>query len=448
MNIFIIFSLCGVGIATSPCAFAGTDGHVPGSREKKEVTDPLTKTLTLHNAIQQTLNANGQLKALNLEIEARSAEQSQANLLPNPEITLGFAEFAGNKERGNFENAETSLEVSQEILLGSKRQHRGRLASLETEAARLDRDRLRLDLTTDVSKAFFLVLAAQERLELAHEFVKLSTQTQQTVSAKVEAGKVSPLQETKAKVELTTAKVRLTQAELALASARQHLVTFWGKTEPSFTAVYGKLGTLTHLPELQQLIQTLPVNPDLVRLAFEKVRGQAVLNLERANGVPDLTVSGGLQRFQANNEQAFILSLSLPLNLFNRNKGHIRAASYRITSVELRQGAMKTEITAQLVETFNGFKATHLSAKSLEEEVLPSAQSAFEAAIEGYREGKFGFLEVLDAQRTLFQTKVEILDVLATYQTYRLEIQRLLGVLEPTTQNPLEQEKEGQDELR
>lgn len=447
MKIFIIFSLCGFATSASPWAFAGTGGLVPGKREKIEVPKG-TDTLTLKNAIQQTLNANGQLKALNLEIEARKAEQGQASLLPNPEVTLGFAEFAGNKERRSFSSAETSLEVSQEILLGRKRKRLGRLASLDTGAAGLDRDRLRLDLAIDVSKAFFQVLAAQERLELAREFVKLSTQTLQTVAAKVEAGKVSPLQETKAKVALTTAEVRLTQAELELASARQHLVTFWGESEPTFVVASGRLETLNQLPDLKHLTQTLSKNPDLVQLAFEKVRGQAVLDLERANGIPDLTVAGGVQRFQANNEQAFVLSFSLPLNLFNRNKGRIRAASNRIVSVEHRKGTVKTEITAQIVETYNAFKATHLGVKSLEEEVLPSAQWAFEAASEGYREGKFGFLEVLDAQRTLFQTKAEILDVLATYQTYRLEIQRLLGVFGPTTQNPLEQVKEGQDEER
>ena len=44
-------------------------------------------------------------------------------------------------------------------------------------------------------------------------------------------------------------------------------------------------------------------------------------------------------------------------------------------------------------------------ANGLRRTVLPAAEEAFGYAREGYREGKFSFLEVLDAQRTLFETR-------------------------------------------
>jgi len=58
---------------------------------------------------------------------------------------------------------------------------------------------------------------------------------------------------------------------------------------------------------------------------------------------------------------------------------------------------------------------------------LPGAQSAFDAATKGYQLGKFSFLEVLDAQRTLFQSRAQYLQALADYQRGYADIERLIG---------------------
>ena len=58
---------------------------------------------------------------------------------------------------------------------------------------------------------------------------------------------------------------------------------------------------------------------------------------------------------------------------------------------------------------------------------FPEAVQAFEAAQEGYRQGKFSYLMVLDAQRTLFELKQQYIDTLADYHTSRAALERLVG---------------------
>ena len=60
-------------------------------------------------------------------------------------------------------------------------------------------------------------------------------------------------------------------------------------------------------------------------------------------------------------------------------------------------------------------------------DVVPAAELAYGAAREGYREGKFGFLEVLDAQRTLFEAKGQYIDALSEYHAARADTERLIG---------------------
>jgi cobalt-zinc-cadmium efflux system outer membrane protein len=80
---------------------------------------------------------------------------------------------------------------------------------------------------------------------------------------------------------------------------------------------------------------------------------------------------------------------------------------------------------------------------ALQHEVLPGAQEAFQAVQEGYRQGKFGFVEVLDAQRTLSETRGRYLEALATYHKAVADVERLIGAGLPTVMNPPEPQKNG-----
>ena len=63
----------------------------------------------------------------------------------------------------------------------------------------------------------------------------------------------------------------------------------------------------------------------------------------------------------------------------------------------------------------------------LRNDMLPSAQSAYEAASKGFELGKFTFLDVLDAQRTLFQARSQYLSALSQANQAAAEIARIVG---------------------
>jgi cobalt-zinc-cadmium efflux system outer membrane protein len=63
----------------------------------------------------------------------------------------------------------------------------------------------------------------------------------------------------------------------------------------------------------------------------------------------------------------------------------------------------------------------------LREQILPAAEESFEAVNLGYRSGKFGFLEVLDTQRTLFEVRGQYVEALAAYHRAKAEVERVIG---------------------
>lgn len=70
-------------------------------------------------------------------------------------------------------------------------------------------------------------------------------------------------------------------------------------------------------------------------------------------------------------------------------------------------------------------------------QVVPGAQNAYDAMTVGYRFGKFGFLEVLDSQRTLFQARIQYLQALANYHHSVADVERLIGEPLVTVNQPL-----------
>ncbi|ARA93831.1 hypothetical protein AWN76_012120 [Rhodothermaceae bacterium RA] len=80
-----------------------------------------------------------------------------------------------------------------------------------------------------------------------------------------------------------------------------------------------------------------------------------------------------------------------------------------------------------LAEAYALLAAAYGEVRTLREAVLPAARENFAATQEGYREGKFDLLTVLDAQRILFETTNQYVDALAAYHAARAEVERLIG---------------------
>jgi cobalt-zinc-cadmium efflux system outer membrane protein len=69
----------------------------------------------------------------------------------------------------------------------------------------------------------------------------------------------------------------------------------------------------------------------------------------------------------------------------------------------------------------------HASLRIIREAVLPAAQQAYDASTTGFEAGKFGFLDVIDSQRSLLQARARYLNTLSSAWQAATAIDRLLG---------------------
>jgi cobalt-zinc-cadmium efflux system outer membrane protein len=175
------------------------------------------------------------------------------------------------------------------------------------------------------------------------------------------------------------------------------------------------------------LTQEIRGNPDIARWATEKEQRGAASALQDAIRIPDPTFTAGVRRFRESGDSAFVAGMSIPLPLFNRNQGGILESRRRLAKAERESAAAEARVRVALAETYQALSTAVSEIDALKTTVIPGAQSAFEAASEGYRQGKFGYLDVLDAQRTLFEARGQYVSALATYHKAVADLDRAIG---------------------
>jgi cobalt-zinc-cadmium efflux system outer membrane protein len=382
--------------------------------------------ITLEQAMKKAFSQHPGLAAAAAAIDARAGAEVQAELLPNPEFEIEVEELGA---KGGAEALETSIYLSQPFELGGKRSRRLKVASLATELARVDSESLRLDLEAQVKTAFIDALAAQEKVTLQEELVALSEETLNTVAGRVEAGKVSPVEESQARLEVTKNQIELRKARAEKRAARASLAGLWGAAGTEMPSVAGQLGgrleALPPISTLEELTAAIRGNPDLKRWNTEIAHSEATRELNRADGIPDLSLTGGVRSVDSGENNTFIIGLSMPIPLFNRNQGAVAEATAAIARTRAQRRAAERDLRAELARVHQETFAAREEAQALINTLLPGAEQIYQAIREGYQWGKFDYLVLLDAQRTLLETRERLVQARATALLASVTLERL-----------------------
>ena len=391
-----------------------------------KVAEP-SGAITLRDTIAHALMNSPALKVFSLQTRIADARKLQASLRPNPELAVELEDFAGSGTFNGLDTSQTTIQIGQVLELAGKREKRVAAAAAEEKLAQRDSEAKRLEVMNQVTQAFIDVLAAQEQRDLAEDLVQLAQKVQEAVRQRVEAGKDSPVEQAKAEVALSSARIELRAAQERLASARQILVTSWGGEVPRFANAAGDLYKAQAVPAFEQLARRIPDSPAIERWVANEQARKADLALQKARTVPDLGIGGGLRYFSEGDDTAFVLGVTLPLPVFNRNQAGVQEASMQLAQARESTKVATLDARTSLSKATEQATSALAEVTALREEILPSSQKTLAAIEEGYRQGKFDYLHLLDAQRTYFNAKQQYLDALTTYHKARTDIELLLG---------------------
>jgi cobalt-zinc-cadmium efflux system outer membrane protein len=185
--------------------------------------------------------------------------------------------------------------------------------------------------------------------------------------------------------------------------------------------------TLSTPPKKEDILQDLEKIPSIKNLNNETNFRKAQLQLEESLAIPDLMVSLGLRYLNELKTNSFVAGISIPLPIFNRNQGNIQAAEVRLEQMAAIKNTQRLNVIAQLNTIYNNLMSAYNNSQQLKNSIIPEAAEAYEIIRQGYLQGRFAFIDLLDAQRTLIEAQTQYLLELSDYYNSLIEIEKITG---------------------
>jgi outer membrane protein, heavy metal efflux system len=392
-----------------------------------EEPSSVTPGLTLGQAIERALAANPALQGFAFALKAQDARIAQAGQRPATEASFELENFLGSGEFGGLDAAEATLALSQVIELGDKRQRRGDAARSGREFLSVERQAAQLDVLADVTRRFIVVAAAEEHLALTRQATTLAKGIVDDVTRKVRAAKSPEGELLRARAAFSRAGLEEQRAIAQLRAARQGLAAQWGSTRADFSGVSANLYAFPELFDFENLAARLDGNPDFLRFTSEARLRDAELRLARSLRKPDLAVSGGVRRLEATSDQALVMGVSVPLFAGRRAAPLIAEAEALRGQVDAERNAALILARTRLYGLYEELRQAIRETETLQREVMPLLEAALKATKYAYERGRYGYLELVDAQRAFLEGRRAAIDSAVAAQALLAEIERLTG---------------------
>ncbi|NHZ84665.1 MAG: TolC family protein [Planctomycetia bacterium] len=381
--------------------------------------------LSIETAVNKAIENNPELQTLLQNIDARKAIKLQSGLKPNPELGFEAENIFGSNGYSGLNSGEITASISHNILLAGKINKRVKVAEMEITLAEWDYESKRLEVITDIRRSFTKALTTQKIIKKNNELIKISNKLIQDLKARVEAGRISPAEVSRAQIILNMLQIDINRLEAEYDSAIFELTTLINTPDLPIELLKGELKNITNLPDYDFLFSNLNNNPDIKRFSGEFDKQKAVIKYEESKAIPDLTVSAGFKRLNEVNANTFLIGASIPLPIFNRNQGSIQEAQIRLNQTTKEFETVKNKLTLQLKLYYNRLETLISIAQKLKNESIPDAEKTFEIIQKGNLVGRFTMLDVLDAERTLFEIQNQYLDTLGNINIVVVEIEGL-----------------------
>lgn len=383
------------------------------------------QVISLEKAINRAMDASPRLRSAMVGIDIAKGAQLQADALPNPELSFEAEDFAGSDQYGGTNSAEYTLSFNQKIELGGKRVARKRVAQTSYAIANETVSIEQLNIIHEVHTAYLNVLAEGESVGLAIEQEQLANNVFDIVSKRVDAAAESEIQLSKAEVTLANTLILKEQTARQLQIARHTLAKLWGSASFHERLDQGYLYELEEPDSYEIYVSRLTKLPDLQRFEYESANKDSLFDLAKTEGIVDPTVSVGVRRFEEGSDNAFLVGISIPLQIFNKNQGNIAKAQAEYWQSQSNAHQFELNLRQNLFDNWQTWRTAYAEAAHLKNKLLPAADKSFRLAQSAYERGRFTYLEVLDAQRTLIDARDQYLTTLRRYHNARINVKRL-----------------------
>ncbi len=386
-----------------------------------------SQTLSLQTALQRALAANPRLTAAERDVGIASGQRIQAGALINPDVSYELDNSLGSGAYRGTRSAESTLQISQLFELFGKREARIAVGQAGVDTAEIQRKAIRLEVLAETAVAYLSVLGAQRRIQILDEQVAQIDRITPLLQRRVEAGASSQAETGRAEVASSLVKADRERVRALLASARRELAVLMGDTAPKFSVVSGRLDATGRPPSFSAVIAAIDANPQLVRWTAVYAQRNAELLQARLRPYPDLRVGAGWRHYNETGDNAVRLSISAAIPVFDQNQGNILSAQESLAKTRAEREANRNALILIAGRAYDSLQGALRELIILRETAIPKSRQASDAIFEGYGQGRFSLLEVLDAQASVAQARLREQEAQQNFHIAVATIEGLVG---------------------
>jgi outer membrane protein, heavy metal efflux system len=393
---------------------------------------PPAARIPIEEAIRLALQHNHALQAARSTILQFQAQETTANLRPNPVLSwdaqfLPF--FNPGKFTGDYldNQAQFDMGLGYTWERGKKRQHRLQAAKDVTAVTRstvADNER---QLVFNVSQQFIAVLLAQSTIDFAQQDLDGFQKTVVISQARYKAGDMSEGDFLKIKLQLLQFETDLSAARLAKVQALAALRQFLGfESVPDRYDVEGELDYQplhAGLDDLDAL--ALRTRPDLQAAKQNIIAARSQESLAESNAKRDLSVSFNYSHVAATNTGAFFFNFQLPI--FDRNQGEIARTRYAITQVQELSNEASQQVLTDVLDAYEALRTSDQIVQLYRGGYVDQAKQSRDISEYAYKRGAASLLDYLDAERTYRANQLAYRQALAAYMTVLEQMRQAVG---------------------
>lgn len=383
-------------------------------------------SLTLSEALQNTLKDSPLLQQFPYELRLHEANRLQAGLSPNPEIGVSLENVAGTGSSTGISNAELTLSLSQLIEMGDKRAYRLAQTDAQQQLSRDQFELSRLDTLAATTRSYISLVELQQRAAL----LKAQQQREQRL---LEIARQRAAASTLTDADLTRLELKLSRTALeqkananAQQLARAELAANWAK-QPDFARVAGTLDTLPLLPGLAELQTSLQRSTQLKLFVSQQRLLETELALAQAESVVDWTVSGGVRRIEALNDNALVLGFAIPWQLQDTGAAKRLSAQTQLELNALQQQQSQIRLNLLVERIYLELDQLKEVSLVLKQQIIPQTTTLQQQAERAYQQGQADLFSLLAAEQELRQAQADLISVQSRFHWQLLELERLTG---------------------
>ena len=350
---------------------------------------------------------------------------TQAGLFPNPELALESEDLAGSGAYRGLGASQWTLSLSQRIPLGGDVGAAVDQARAEERVAQATQSEVRRRARQDAVWAFADAWSARSQVAALAQLQEAVVQGIASVERRAAAGSASDADIARIRIEAAQLDLAIVRAESAGTAALARLRAVLGL--PLDTDVSLAPLVVQAIPDETALAQRILESPAVRRALAAQEAASAAAERAQATAIPDLNVSIGGRAYRESQDTAIVAQVGIPIPVFDRGQGARPRARALAQASRWDALAITAELQARAAEIAARGRALGVELRRLRDDILPQAERAFASAQALFERGRFGALEVVDAQRTLQEARLREIEAAADLLRAAAELETVTG---------------------